>query len=56
MNNNWTKTLLYVYKYLDRVAEGIDALVEQNALNSFYFNQNRRDNDVVCVSERISNF
>lgn len=54
MNNNWAKTILYVYKYLDRVCEGIDSLVEQNALNSFYYGQHRSDNEVLCVAERIS--
>ena len=54
MKNNWAKTILYVYKYLDRVCEGIDSLVEQNALNSFYYGQNRSDNEVLSVAERIS--
>lgn len=55
MKNNWTKTLLYVYKYLDRVSDGIDKLVEQNAFNSFYYGQNRSDNNVVSVAKRIIN-
>lgn len=50
MKNNWTKTLLYVYKYLERVCDGIDMLVERNALNSFHY---RSDNEVGFVSERI---
>lgn len=50
MKNNWSKTLLYVYKYLDRVCEGIDALVEESALNSFYY---RNDNEVNRVTKRI---
>jgi len=50
MKNNWSKTLLYVYKYLDRVCDGIDSLVEQNALNSFHY---RSENGVNVVAERI---
>ena len=52
MKNNWSKTLLYVYKYLDRVCDGIDALVEQNALNSFHY---RSENGVNAVANRICN-
>lgn len=53
MKNNWTKTLLYVYKYLDRVADGIDKLVEETAVNSFFYGQNRRDNNVISVANRV---
>lgn len=55
-NNTWGKTVLSVYKYLDRVSEAIDKLVKENAVNSFYFtgtNQNR--NGVMQVAERILN-
>ena len=50
MKNNWSKTLLYVYKYLDRVCDGIDTLVEENALHSFYY---RSENQISRVAERI---
>ena len=50
MKNTWAKAILYVYKYLDRVCDGIDALVEQNALNSFH---HRSENGVESVTERI---
>ena len=33
-NNIWGKTILSVYKYLDRVSQAIDKLVKQNAFNS----------------------
>ena len=52
--NEWAKTLLYVYKYLDRVAEGIDKLVCQNALNSFYTRGEKMgSNGVVATANRI---
>ncbi len=52
--NFWSKTLLYVYKYLERVAGGIDKLVNENALNSFYYMKgSRQDNGVMAVAERI---
>lgn len=54
MKNNWAKTLLYVYKYLERVCDGIDKLVDQNALNSFFYCQSRSENDINSVAERIA--
>lgn len=50
MKNNWTKTILYVYKYLERVCDGIDALVEESALHSFH---HRSENEASRVAERI---
>lgn len=35
-SNLWTKTILTVYKYLDRIADAIDKLIERQALNSYY--------------------
>lgn len=53
--NEWAKTILYVYKYLDRVSEGIDNLVMRNALNSFYVRGERKaENGVMAVAERIN--
>ncbi len=53
--NEWAKTLLYVYKYLDRVSEGIDKLVMQNALNSFYVRGERKaENECMAVVKRIN--
>ncbi len=53
-NNEWAKTILIVYKYLERVTDGIDKLVNQNALNSFYYRgENMGENDVVVVADRI---
>ena len=53
-NNEWGKTLLYVYKYLERVTDSIDKLVSQNALNSFYYNRGSEgENNVLSVANRI---
>lgn len=51
-DNSWTKTLLYIYKYLDRVAQGIDSLVEKQALNSFYYSS-IANNDAELISKKI---
>ena len=53
-NNEWGKTILTVYKYLDRVTEAIDKMVKQNAMNSFYFSgTNQSRNGVMDVADRI---
>jgi len=52
--SQWGKTLLYTYKYLPRITDAIDKMVEQAALNSFYFSNNQKDNGVLAVSEKIS--
>lgn len=36
MKNVWTKTILTVYRYLDRIAGAIDKLVDRQAMNSYY--------------------
>lgn len=51
-NNNWTKTILYVHKYLERITEGIDKLVEREAMNSYYYSSTR-ENDVTKVANKI---
>lgn len=51
--NVWYRTLLFVYNMLDMVAESIDKLVEQQAMNSFYYSSNFSDNDVMTVAEKI---
>lgn len=54
--NVWYKTTLFAYKYLETVAQSIDNLVEQQALNSFYYTStNSIDNSVQAVAERIIN-
>lgn len=53
-NNIWGKTILSVYKHLDRVSGAIDRLVKENAFNSFYFvGGSQAQNDVMAVAERI---
>ena len=52
--NIWTKTTLYIYKYLDTIADAIDKLIERQALNSFYYNQaSAASSDVETVSNKI---
>lgn len=51
-NNNWAKTILYVHKYLERITEGIDKLVEREAMNSYYYNSTR-ENDITKVANKI---
>ena len=53
-NNVWAKTILSVYKYLEKVCDAIDKLVKQEALNSFYFSgTNQAKNGVMSVAERV---
>lgn len=53
-SNLWAKTILSVYKYLERIAGAIDKLVERQALNSYYyFSGSSIDNGVLSVSKRI---
>lgn len=52
--NQWGKTLLYTYKYLNRITDAIDKMVDQAALNSFYYSQNsQRDTGVLAVTNKI---
>lgn len=52
--SQWGKTLLYTYKYLPRIADAIDKMVNRTALNSFYYYDNsQKNNGVLAVSERI---
>ncbi len=53
-SNLWVKTLLYTYKYLNRITDGIDQMVEENAINSFYFcNNNLCDNSTMAIADKI---
>lgn len=51
-NNNWGKTILYVHKYLERITDGIDKLVEREAMNSYYYSSTQ-ENDVTKVANKI---
>ncbi len=52
--SQWGKTILYTYKYLPRITEGIDKMVNQTAFNSFFYcNNNQKDNNVLAVSNKI---
>lgn len=53
-NNVWAKTILSVYKYLDRVVGAIDKLVREEAFNSFYYSGvNQYKNGTIDVANRI---
>ena len=57
---NWVKTILNVYRYLERVSNAIDKIVDSRAINSFYtsgsnlsFNDiSNVSNDIICLTER----
>lgn len=56
--NQWAKTLLHVYKYLDRIAGAIDKIVDKKALNTFFYSHNQKEgvlesaNEIIELSER----
>lgn len=57
MKNTWTKTILTVYRYLERVANAIDKLVDRQALNSYYSSCGKSGildiaNEIIELSER----
>lgn len=52
--NLCAKTVLRVYRYLDRIADAIDRLVERRALNSFYMSGiGCKDNNISNVAQYI---
>ncbi len=52
--NLCAKTILMVYRYLDRIADAIDRLVERRALNSFYMSGfGCKDNNISNVAQYI---
>ena len=54
--NIWAKTILTSYRFLEKVSDAIDRLVETRALNSFYMGGNNfSQNNVFVVSESLIN-
>lgn len=54
--NLGAKTILMVYRYLDRIADAIDRLIERRALNSFYVGVlGNNDNSIYSVADYIIN-
>lgn len=52
----WSKTILSVYRYLERITNAIDNIVSARAINSFYTSgKNLAFNDVRNVSDDILN-
>ncbi len=55
-NNIWAKTLLKAYRYLERISDAIDTLVERTAVNSFYVaGNNFASGNVTNVANKIIN-
>ena len=50
-SNVWAKTILTVYRYLERIAGAIDKLVSRQAINSYY--SNFTNASVVDVANKI---
>ena len=52
-NNNWSKTVLGVYRYLPRVSNAFDRLVKTRAYNSGFVSSTSTFNDVFSVTNAI---
>lgn len=53
----WGKALLSTYKYLERLCDSLDALVEKTALNSYYsFSFRLEDNSIENISNKIISY
>ena len=56
MNNEiiWTRTILSVYRYLERISNAIDKIVKRSAIASgFLSHQNYYYNNVLSISQKI---
>ena len=52
--NTWAKTILSAYRYLERVSDSIDKVIEKKAVNSFYmFGLNFNENTVEKITSKI---
>ena len=50
----WPKTILSAYRYLERICDAIDRLVESKALNSFYMGgTNFSNNNISVVADKL---
>ena len=55
MKNCWSKTILSVYRYLEKIVESIDRLIETRALYSRQCtSQNYGSNNVLHICEKIT--
>ena len=52
-NNIWAKTTLSCYRYLEKICDAIDGLVETSAMNSFYVSTNSSQNSIAKVADKI---
>ena len=54
--NIWAKTVLTAYRFLEKVSDSIDRLIETKALNSFYMSgQDFSKNNVYVITESLIN-
>lgn len=53
-NNLWAKTTLSVYRYLERICDAIDKMVENKAMASFYVcSCNLANSNIINVADKI---
>ena len=53
-DNVWAKTILTVYRYLERICDSIDKMVENKALASFYVcSNNFANNNILNVADKL---
>ncbi len=52
----WAKTTLTVYRYIDRICDSIDKMVETKALGSFYvYSSNFAESSVINIADKLIN-
>jgi len=53
-NNIWAKTILSVYRYLERICDSIDKMVETKAMSSFYvYSSNFAESSVINIADKL---
>ena len=50
---NWSKTILSVYRYLEAISKAIDNLIVKKSINSAFYNNGRFNNAYDCANEII---
>ena len=48
---NWSKTILSVYRYLEAISKAIDNLVVKKSINSSFYNNGRFNSTYECANE-----
>lgn len=53
-NYIWAKTTLTVYRYIDRICDSIDKMVETKAMSSFYvYSSNFAESSVINIADKL---